>query len=790
MTTTRAAGKRQRPATLLAPVGPQGLRPVGPIDRIPAGEVLDLVSGLPLRTRVWNGVPGARLRGARRVLTWLESMPGEGWQDRWLAAGADEDLGWVNQLTDGDPRSDKHKRNEMMRGLAALLLCQLVQPSYPFLSRYKAAKLFTDVQTHVSPEVFAQVCAAAGERAMTADQTRLSLTILAKMVLHTGRDLDHLIAEDFHELRAWGAQGRCNRTIGIHGAWDLLRDVGALAETQPLRPALQAGQRPTAELVDRHRIACQPIREVLIRYLGQRRPALDYSSFRQLVGALAGRFWADIEKHHPGIDTLELPADVADTWKQRLLHVTKPDGRARVRKNRLDILSRVRSFYLDIQEWALEDATWAAWAVPSPVRRADLEGFTKLRRQITSEMHQRVRDRLPHLPLLVTTAEQHRDDMSSLLALVRQAPVGAVVDHNGHSYRRLDHQGTGPTAVLAENLAAGETIELIRAEDDAFWAWAIIETLRHTGVRREELLEITHFALVSYRLPGTGEVVPLLQILPSKVHEERLLLVTPELASVLASIVCRVRGDNGRVPLVARYDPHERVTGPALPHLFQRRRGWRPEVISTATLISLLNQTIQRTGLTDCAGNPLRYTPHDFRRIFATDAVTGGLPVHIAAKLLGHHSLAATQSYLAVFQDELIRTYRAFLDKRRAVRPEAEYREPTEEEWREFQQHFELRKLELGTCGRPYATPCQHEFACLRCPSLRVDPRQRPRLLEIIANLSDRIAEARINSWLGEVQGLQTSLEAAKRKLASADRAARTKPTRPTDLGIPVVTTT
>jgi hypothetical protein len=77
--------------------------------------------------------------------------------------------------------------------------------------------------------------------------------------------------------------------------------------------------------------------------------------------------------------------------------------------------------------------------------------------------------------------------------------------------------------VLAENLTTDETIELIRAEDDAFWAWAIIETLRHTGVRREELLEITHLALVSYRLPATGEIVPLLQIMPSKVHEERLL---------------------------------------------------------------------------------------------------------------------------------------------------------------------------------------------------------------------------------------------------------------------------
>jgi hypothetical protein len=31
------------------------------------------------------------------------------------------------------------------------------------------------------------------------------------------------------------------------------------------------------------------------------------------------------------------------------------------------------------------------------------------------------------------------------------------------------------------------------------------------------------------------------------------------------------------------------------------------------------------------------------------------------------------------------------------------------QEWREFEEHFEKRKLELGTCGRPYGTPCAHE---------------------------------------------------------------------------------
>jgi hypothetical protein len=33
---------------------------------------------------------------------------------------------------------------------------------------------------------------------------------------------------------------------------------------------------------------------------------------------------------------------------------------------------------------------------------------------------------------------------------------------------------------------------------------------------------------------------------------------------------------------------------------------------------------------------------------------------------------------MAVFQDDLIRSYRAFLDKRRAIRPAGEYREPTD----------------------------------------------------------------------------------------------------------------
>jgi hypothetical protein len=51
-----------------------------------------------------------------------------------------------------------------------------------------------------------------------------------------------------------------------------------------------------------------------------------------------------------------------------------------------------------------------------------------------------------------------------------------------------------------------------------------------------------------------------------------------------------------------------------------------------------------------------RFCLDDFRRMFTTEAVTGGLPIHIAAKILGHANLSTTQHYLAVFQDDMIRT--------------------------------------------------------------------------------------------------------------------------------------
>ncbi len=256
-------------------------------------------------------------------------------------------------------------------------------------------------------------------------------------------------------------------------------------------------------------------------------------------------------------------------------------------------------------------------------------------------------------------------------------------------------------------------------------------------------------------------------------------MISPELADVLSAIIGRIRDHSGMVPLVVAYDYHERVWNPPMPLLFQRRFGGEQRAITGPAIRELITAALAGTGLTDASGQPLRFVPHDFRRILITDAIMHGMPPHIAQLVAGHRDINVTMGYKAVYPDEVITAHRAFIARRRTLRPSEEYRTPTDEEWEEFLGHFQRRKLSLGTCGRAYGTSCIHEHSCIRCPLLRPDPAQRARLIQIHDNLADRIAEARTEGWLGEIDGLQVSLAAARAKLAQLDALADRRSAHP-----------
>ena len=365
------------------------------------------------------------------------------------------------------------------------------------------------------------------------------------------------------------------------------------------------------------------------------------------------------------------------------------------------------------------------------------------------------RAQLPALPALAAATDRSRKDAAARLAAARAS----------RPWQRRSPCRTGrPSAVglpgllspshalWAEEPAGQERRDLTREEDHAFWAWAVIEVLRHTGIRVEELTELSHHSLVQYRLPATGELVPLLAIAPSKTDAERLLVISPELADVLSAIITRIRR-----PLTARRPAGRRLRHPrahlepadaaAVPAARSATED-QPDVAIGGIRDLLTRQRSPPKCITGTDGKPLMFKPHDFRRIFTTDAILNGMPPHIAQLILGHRDINTTMGYKAVYPEEAINGHRAFIARRRQLRPSEEYRTPTDAEWDEFLGHFERRRVALGDCGRAYSTSCIHEHSCIRCPLLRIDPAQRHRLEEIRGdNLLARITEAQREGW-------------------------------------------
>lgn len=549
----------------------------GALDLASAEEVLAVVGASPAMTRLLPRDRRRAMKAAGTILEWLGGQPGEGWQERWEFANPEDTIDWIGEIGADHLGSVTTTRLAFLTALSCLILVRFILPSHQFLRTLSSKRLNSGARATFRPDLFARVEEKADELKLRTFQRAQAVNVLTALVLHCGRDLDELTFDDFMNLRHATGRPSGQTRGGISMGWDLVRGIAQIPDA-PSHTMRLRGQMSTEELVDYYELTCQPVRDVLVRYLNERRPPLDYSTFSGLARVLAG-FWADLEAHNPGIDSLHLTEEVAEAWRQRARTVVNSDGTSRERLSPLNIFVPVRAFYLDVAAWALEDPSWAPWAVPCPVRRSDTEGYMKNQRRVQARMHQRVRDRLPHLLRLVDSAEDHLREQTELLAAGHAAGADEILKHAGTSYRRLplgvDETGpvrrTAQESVRVEVVATGERLDLSQLEDEAFWTWAIIETLRHTGVRVEELLELTQFALASHRLPDTGEVIPLLQIVPSKTNQERLLVVTPELASVLASIITRLRGDGGgAVPLTARHDAHERVWGPPLPHLFQR----------------------------------------------------------------------------------------------------------------------------------------------------------------------------------------------------------------------------
>ncbi|MFI0989339.1 tyrosine-type recombinase/integrase [Streptomyces exfoliatus] len=759
-------------------------------------EVLDRLQQPPLQAPQPR-TQDARMVGARLLLGWLETFPGETWQKRWQASPAQSQRisssGWQTALADWATSVGRLPRRETPRaGLLALTCADVIRPDPQFIIGVPSRFLRPAMEASRDPEGFARLRASVPAGVLSTNEGSSALKAIAEIMASRGGTVQDIVVGD---LLLWLQENPSKSSKRILLAYAWLRDLGIFPANAPstlFRIAQRTGQLTPAELVDRYHLQCQSVRDAIVAYLLERAPSLDYGSLQAMSTSLALRFWADIERHHPGIDSLRLPVEVGTAWKTRLatkvVRKRQADGSitetTESRKSAIAIKTQVRGFYLDLAQWALDEPDrWAGWVAPCPISEAECS-VKKADRQLKSRMDQRTRERLPALPTLVRMADRRLKEATARLDALNEAALGSTFTVLGETFtvprgsRRADGR---PTRAWDSQ---GNRRQFDAEERQAFWAWAAIEILRHTGIRIEELQELGHHSIISYTLPTTKQVVPLLQIAPSKTDQERLVLVTPELADVLSRVVFRVRAVDGRVPVIPSYDEQERAWNPPMPLLFQEGTTGDNRPLSAHFIRDAIHKTLAATGLVDGAGKPLTFQPHDFRRIFITDSILNGLPPHIAQVIAGHDHIGTTMGYAAIYPADAIEAHRAFIARRRALRPVEEYRTITPEEWDEFLGHFERRKLALGECGRAYGTDCAHEHACVRCPVLIVAATERPRLVEIRDNLLARIVEAEREGWIGEIEGLQISMTHAEEKLAQLD-AQRASKQQAVDLGIP-----
>jgi integrase len=704
-------------------------------------------------------------RVIEQVLSWLQSQPGDTWQARWLASGAEMQPRTWPALAGVGGRQQIETAQFVVN---ALVIIRAVAPTLGWLVGTARVRLRDDWTIYHDAELFTTLRARV-EAAGSADRAE-SIAHLYRMSVTTSHGLSDLTAADFRATHAALVQlGK--RKGSLNATWRHVKALGLLCnEPDELSQVLAKARLSPKELVDRYGVRDKAIGRLLVEYLTEREATCDYTTLQNIALHIVKLFWVELEEHEPGIRSLALSREQAYGWKRRLQ--TLPTGAPR--KNWPAAAQNVRSFYLDLAVWAQDDPErWAKWVAPCPIGNRELRalGPRRRRRQI-AEMNARTRSLSPVLPQLVSsvTSEHRRAEHRLLKALTAQPE--AVFSVGSEKWRRCARQDPSRRRFSEFDVVAisdsGQRINLTKAEDRAFWTWAIVEVLRHTGIRIEELLELTHLSLRPFRQPD-GKIIPLLQIAPSKSDAERMLPITPELAHVFSRIVLRHTtatvgvsdvASSPTVPLVSRWDDHERVHSAPLPYLFQR--GFligRQSVISPGTVRNWLNAAVADADLRDNDGARISLSPHDFRRIFLTDAVRNGLPIHIAAQLAGHDGLNTTRRYAATYPTEVIDHYQKFIARRRAERPVEEYRPPTDEELKEFGEHFGRRRVELGNCVRPYGTGCTHEHACIRCSFLQIEPTQSDRLAEIESDLTERIDEpprdVRRLHFLGRLESCQ-----------------------------------
>lgn len=558
----------------------------GPYDRqVLTGHLVEQLRGWRFAKRYDDN---RMLRAVHATFDVLDGLEGASLAARWVIF---EQQVWPRWQA-GQDRPDRGTRWGF--GVWALVISRLVRPQWATIATVRVG----DWTKILPPE---DSIAVARQRLLEAAQTcaigspksyEIAVNMATRLMLIRGAERLDDLAEDDLLIPALGTKG--GDVLDV-----LLCQLGVLDRTARSGTA----RRRTAPRRSERELAVvagvpEPFVAVVGLYLETyaRRLSDSYTTLRAKAVSL-GHFFRYLRDVHPEVTSCSqvLPAH-ARGFVPHAIELARASQRSHPRKGNEDRttahswLIEIRVFFADISTWATETDSPFAGHAPSNVvlTRHDLRdtGFAKARRRQQARL------------------------TSTVLDLQREIPnIRAFALRRWHDAEQALREHTEDK---------GLSKELVDAERVAFWDWGLLELLLTSGLRIEEACELTTFDVLRRSLPD-GRLYYLLHIKPSKFGRARVIPIGDQLGRAIAEIIRHVRGYYGtdHVPLVDRRDEHEKRPLPRAPYLLQGIR--HPSAVNTNTIRGRLRWLSEQAGAKHADGAPLILTPHDCRRVFASE---------------------------------------------------------------------------------------------------------------------------------------------------------------------------
>jgi hypothetical protein len=269
--------------------------------------------------------------------------------------------------------------------------------------------------------------------------------------------------------------------------------------------------------------------------------------------------------------------------------------------------------------------------------------------------------------------------------------------------------------------------------DDVF-ARTGLTILRHTGLRRGELLDLELDCVVDYGAAGSWLRVPL-----GKLNNERTVPLDEATLAALDAWFAHRRRQRSLL--------HPRHGRPADFVFVEGGRRLGPGRLQIG-----LRHAAEEAGLVGPDGQIMHVVAHQLRHTYATSLVNAGMSLQALMALLGHTSPEMTIRYARLSSPTIRVAYEQAIGKLRPripVAPAGRPAIPDRLEW--IRSEMLKTRVAHGYCSREFAAEaCPYANICENCANFTTAPEFAPALQAQLADVIELRGDAETKGWQSE----------------------------------------